>query len=123
MRTRSVMIAVAVAAAELFSAEGVCTGSPQRPDNLLPRKQRGLAALCRASGAVLALATLTCSLLGIVSAQQAIAMALPAAVLIAADLIAASVPDPSTGRRLGFQAGLRAGTLVNRWRSLLRHRR
>lgn len=84
--------------------------------------QAGLAALWQAGGAVLALATLTCTELGLVSAQQAIAIGLPAAVLIIGNLIAASIPDPSTSSRLGLQAGLRAGTLVNLWRSLIRHR-
>lgn len=97
-------------------------GPPQRPDDFLHRQQAGLAALCQAAGAILALATLACSLLRLVSPQQAIAMALPAAVLIIGDLIVASIPDLSTSNRLGLQAGLRAGTLVNLWRSLLRHR-
>lgn len=95
---------------------------PQRPDDFPHRQQAGLAALCQASGAILALAALTCSLLGLISAQQAIAMALPAAVLIIGDLIAVSIPDPQTGHRLGFQVGLCAGALVNLWRSLVRHR-
>lgn len=97
-------------------------GPPQRPDDLPHRQRAGLVALCQASGTILALAALTCSLLGVVSAQQAIAMALPAAVLITGDLIAASITGHSTAGRLGFQAGLRAGTLVNLWRSLIRHR-
>lgn len=96
------------------------TGPPQRPDNFLHRQQTGLAALCQIVGAILLLATLMCSLLGVISAQQAIAMGLPAAVLIIGDLTAASIPDVSTSSRLGFQAGLRAGTLVNLWRSFVR---
>ena len=96
--------------------------SPQRPDDVQHRHLAGLAPLSQVGGTVLALATLTCSLLGVVSAQQAIAMALPAAVLIIGDLIAASIPDRSTSSRLGFQAGLRAGTLVNLCRSRGRHR-
>jgi len=99
----------------------VGTGSPQRRDDI-PHRRAGLSSFCQASGAVLALATLTCARLGVVSAQQAIAMGLPAAVLILGDLIVASVPDPSTGSRIGFQAGLRAGAIVNRWRFLVRPR-
>jgi hypothetical protein len=100
----------------------VYAGPPQRPDDFPHRQQAGLAALCQASGAILALAALTCSLLSLISAQQAIAMALPAAVLIIGGLIAAPIPGHSTAGRLGFQAGLRAGTFVNLWRSLIRHR-
>jgi len=100
----------------------VRAGSPQRPEDVKPRHPPGLAALCQVGGAVLALATLTCSLLELISAQQAIAMGLPAAMLVTGDLITASVPDPSTSKRLGYQVGLRAGTLVNMCRSLGRHR-
>jgi len=100
----------------------VRTGSPQQPADIKSRHQAGLTALCQVGGTVLALATLTCSLLEVISAQQAIAMGLPAAVLVTGDLITASIPDPSTSKRLGFRAGLRAGSLVNLCRSLVRHR-
>jgi hypothetical protein len=100
----------------------VRAGSPQRRQDAKLRHQARLPALCQVGGAVLALATLTCTLLELISAQQAIAMGLPAAMLVTGDLITASVPDPSTSKRLGFQVGLRAGTLVNLCRSLGRHR-
>jgi hypothetical protein len=103
-------------------------GLPQRPDEIQHRKQAGragqvdLATLCQAGGAVLAVATLTCSLLNVISANQAIALGLPATVLVIGGLIASSVPDPSVSSRLGFQAGLRAGALVNLYRSFVRYR-
>ena len=106
----------------------MCAGLPQRADEIQHHEQAGradqvdLATLCQAGGAVLAVATLTCSLLDVISADQAIALGLPAAVLVLGGLIASSIPDPSVSSRLGFQAGLRAGALVNLCRSLVRYR-
>jgi hypothetical protein len=98
-------------------------GAPQQPDdNSTPRRRARLAAWAEVAGVILAIATVICSLLGVLSAQQAVALGLPAVLLIAGGLIAAAAPDPSTGRRLGFQAGLWAGALLSLCRSLFRCR-
>jgi hypothetical protein len=69
-------------------------------------------------GTVLAVATVTCVLLDVVEAQQAIALVLPSALFIAVGLIVAAVPDAATARRHGFQVGLRAGKLLSLCRAL-----
>jgi hypothetical protein len=61
-----------------------------------------------------------CVSLGICGGDQAVAMAMPAALLVTGGLVAAAIPDPATGRRLGFKAGSRAGSMLSRWRSMLR---
>jgi hypothetical protein len=63
-----------------------------------------------------------CLALGAVSVQQAIAVGLPAAILIISGFVLATMPDPATGRRSGFQAGFLAGSLLRLWRSVFRHR-
>lgn len=100
----------------------MAAGEPQQPDDGKQRPWARIAAWCQVIGAVLAIATLTCSLLGVISAQQAIALGLPATLLVVGGLIAAAAVDPSEGERLGFLAGLRAGTLLRRQRSLFRRR-
>jgi hypothetical protein len=99
-------------------------GGPQQPDdNTTPRLRARLAAWCEVAGVILGIATVICSLLGVLSAQQAVALGLPTVLLIVGGLIAAASPDASTGRRLGFQAGLQAGALLRLWRSLFRRHR
>lgn len=95
--------------------------APQQPDDEGEQRNRArLAAWCQAAGAVLALATLTLSLLDVITPQQAIALGLVAALLIIGGLIVTAGPDLSVGFRSGFRAGLRAGSLVGRLRSLFR---
>jgi hypothetical protein len=96
-------------------------GDPQQPDDHRRQRQHArVAAWCQAVGAVLAIATLTCSLLDVISAQQAIALGLPAALFIIGGLIAAASVDPSTAEQLGIRAGLRVGTLLRLFRSAFR---
>jgi hypothetical protein len=75
------------------------------------------------AGVILGTAAVTCLALDAVSAQQAIAIGLPGALLIVGGLIAAAVPDPVTGRRHFFRAGFRMGSLLSRFRSFFGRRR
>lgn len=100
----------------------MAAGDPEEPDDNLLRGRATMAALCQVAGVALAIATLVCSLLAVISAQQAVALGLPAVVLILGGLIAVWVPDHQTGRRLGYQVGRVTGALLNLWRSLA-HRR
>jgi hypothetical protein len=96
---------------------------PLRPEDHRPSRARARRATWSVSaGIILGTAAVTCLALGAISAQQAIALGLPGALLIAGGLIAAAVPDPMTGRRLYFQAGFHMGSLLSRLRSFL-HRR
>jgi len=79
-------------------------------------------ALLTAVGALLGAAAIVSLALDTVSPQQAIALGLPAALLIAAGLILALV-RVTAGRRLGYRAGLYLGRAVSRLRSLLGHPR
>ena len=64
-----------------------------------------LAPWCAALGAALSLITVIVSALDVVSAQQAIAMALPAGMTTVVGLIAMTVPDAWVAWRRGFQHG------------------
>jgi hypothetical protein len=64
-----------------------------------------LARWCAAFGAVLSLITVIVSALDVISAQQAIAMALPAGVMTVFGMIAMTVPDAWVAWRRGFQHG------------------
>jgi uncharacterized membrane protein len=64
-----------------------------------------LACWCAAFGAVLSLITVIVSALDAISAQQAIAMALPAGMSTVFGLIALTVPDAWVAWRRGFQHG------------------
>jgi hypothetical protein len=97
--------------------------APREPeDDSPPRLRARLAVWCEGAGVILGVATVVCSMANVISAQQAVAMGLPAVLLIAVGLIAAATPDASTGRRVGFQIGLIVGSLVTVWRFLFRHR-
>jgi hypothetical protein len=99
-------------------------GRAQHPDGDRPRRIRAVAATwCVSAGVILAAAALICRVLRVVSAQQAMALGLPGALLIVGGLIAAAIPDAATGRSLGFQAGFRVGWLLTRLRSFFRPRR
>jgi hypothetical protein len=60
------------------------------------------------TGAILDVATVIVCALNAISAQQAIAMALPAALLTAGGLIALLLPDPWCAWRRGFMHGCQA---------------
>ena len=97
---------------------------PQPREGRSPARRRARRAVwCVSAGVILGTAAVTCLALGAVSAQQAIAIGLPGALLIVGGLIAATVPDAATSRRLGFQSGLQMGSLLGRLRSVFsRHR-
>lgn len=97
----------------------MAAGEPQQPDdnNGTQPQRASVAAWCKAIGAVLAIATLICSLLSVISAQQAVAIGLPAVLLIVGGLIATSALAEPNGGRIGFRVGLRLGALVRRLRS------
>jgi hypothetical protein len=75
-------------------------------------------ALLAGVGILLGAAAIVSNILGTVSTQQAIALGLPAALLIAAGLILA-LSKNAAGRRLGYRVGHLLGTIVGRLRSLL----
>lgn len=96
----------------------MAAGEPRQPDDNRTQRQRArLAAWSQVIGAVLAIVTLTCTLLNVISAQQAIALGLPAILLIIGGLITTATIDPSTSGQRGLQAGLRVGRLLRRLRS------
>jgi hypothetical protein len=78
---------------------------------------------CAAGGLLLGIVTVICVAAGAIGAHQAVALAVPAALLISGGLIVAAVPDPLTARQRGFWAGLRIGSLRRRWRAALRRDR
>jgi hypothetical protein len=97
---------------------------PPQPEDVPPRKRRAIGALWgAAAGGVLGLVALMCVSLDVISGQQAVAIATPGIVLIIGGLVVASVRDPQTGRRAGYQAGRSAGSLLIRWRALFHRRR
>jgi hypothetical protein len=71
---------------------------------------------------ILGAAAVICLTLDAVSVQQAIAVGLPAVLLIFTGIVLAMLPDQATGQRTGFRAGILAGSLLSRWRSAFRHR-
>ena len=99
-------------------------GPPQDPEDHDPARPRPRAAVwCMGAGIILGAAAVICLVCRAIVVQQAIAMALPAALLVISGVIWGSPPDAATGRRLGFQTGFQLGSLVSRLRSLLRRRR
>jgi len=74
------------------------------------------------AGVVAGLTIAIVSALGEISGKQAVIMGLPAAVLALGGLAVAVAPDPETAERQGFQAGLRTGWLIRRWRSVFGRR-
>jgi hypothetical protein len=99
-------------------------GVPEHPQDQTPRPSRARrAAWCVGAGLILAVAAVISSAMRAVSVQQAIAMGLPAALLIIGGVIAAVLPDAATGRRLSFRAGFRAGSVLTRLRSIFRQPR
>lgn len=100
----------------------MAVGAPQQPDDNKTRRRRArLAAWSQAIGVALAITTLTCTLLGLISAQQAVALGLPAVLLIVGGLIASAIDQPASGRH-GFVVGLRVGKCLRRLRSTFRGR-
>jgi hypothetical protein len=75
-----------------------------------------------AAGTVLGTAAVLCLVLHAISFQQAIAMVLPAALLIIGAAIWGTPPDPAASGRLGFLAGFQLGSLLTWLRSIFRQR-
>jgi hypothetical protein len=69
------------------------------------RSRTWLAPWCTAVGTALSIVTVIVSALNAISAQQAVAMALPAGMTTIAGLIAMTVPDAWVAWRRGFQHG------------------
>lgn len=98
-------------------------GPPPDPEGHDPARPRARAAAwCMGAGIILGTAAVICLVFRAIVVQQAIAMALPAALLVIGGVIWGSPPDAATGRRRGFQAGFQLGSLVTRLRSLFRRR-
>jgi hypothetical protein len=76
------------------------------------------AAWCAAAAVILGTASVLCLALGAISVQQAIALAMPAAVFLVGGLIAAVSANTATAQRHGFEVGLRVGSALSRWRSV-----
>ena len=84
-------------------------------DGRAARRARWLAGVGIGGGA----ATVIAFALGDLSGGHAIMLGVPAVVLIFGGLTVAALSDPQTAERRGFRAGLKAGTLRRRWRSVL----
>jgi hypothetical protein len=69
------------------------------------------AVLCALSGGTLGLTTVVLGAVNAVSAQQVIALALPAVVLTVGGLITGLVPDSWTAWRRGFRQGCRVAAV------------
>jgi hypothetical protein len=102
----------------------VMDGGPLgEPEDLSPRRaRRSRAAWCVAGGAIGCTAVIICLAVGVLSAQRAIALGLPAAVLLIGGLVIAAIPDPAAARQAGFRAGFLAGSPLSRWRLVFRRR-
>ena len=98
-------------------------GPPQHRRDRDPARSRARAAAwCTAAGIVLGVAAIICLGLHAIVVQQAIAMALPAALLVIGGVLWGASPDAAASRWLGFQTGFHLGSLVSRLRSLFRRR-
>lgn len=100
----------------------MAAGEPQQPDedNGAQRQRARLAAWCQFIGAGLAIATLISSLFNVISAQQAVAIGLPAALLIVGGLIATATLEESDSGQFGFRTGLHVGRLMRALRDVFR---
>jgi hypothetical protein len=97
---------------------------PPQPEEISPCSPRVVrAAWSAAGGVILGTSAVICLAIDAISGQQAVAMALPAALLIVGGLIVVAIPDPATGHQRGFRAGSRAGSLLRRWRCVFRRGR
>jgi hypothetical protein len=98
-------------------------GPPKDPEGHDPARPRARAAAwCIGAGLILGTAAVICLVIRAIVVQQAIAMALPAALLVIGGVIWSSPPDAATGRRLGFLTGFHLGSVVRRLRSIFRPR-
>ena len=77
----------------------------QRTRDATSWRQAKYARLCTYTGGILGLITVILAMLNTISAQQAIAMSLPAAVAIIGGLMGVLIPDPWTAWRRVFRQG------------------
>ncbi len=97
---------------------------PQRTDRQSRyRRQARLALWLAGVGGGGGLAIVIAASLGEISVKQTIMLGAPVAVLILGGLMVALARDPESAERLGFRAGLSAGSLRNRWRSVFGRQR
>jgi hypothetical protein len=96
---------------------------PRLEDQAQHRRSARLGLWYAAAGIIVGVAAAICFANSCISLPQAIALALPAALLAIVGLAAAAAPDTATGRRRIFAAGYLAGSLLSRWRSSFRQRR
>lgn len=97
---------------------------PQRTDRQSRyRRQARLALWLAGVGGGGGLAIVIAAALGEISVMQTIMLGVPVAVLILGGLMVALARDPESAERLGFRAGLSAGSLRNRWRSVFGRQR
>ncbi len=92
---------------------------PAGQDSPRRRPRRG-AWLLLAAGVILGIAAVTCLAAGAVSAQQGMAMGLPAVLLIIIGLLVAVAPDPADVERFGYRAGTLTGAAFGRLRGAFR---
>jgi hypothetical protein len=96
---------------------------PPQPEDVSPRSSRAVrAAWGVAAGVILGTSAVICLAVGVISGEQALAMALPGVLLIVGGLIVMAMPEPVTGQRRGFRAGFLASSLRRRWRGVYRRR-
>jgi len=97
---------------------------PPQPEDVSPRRSARAvrAAWGAAAGVILGMSAVICLAVGVISGEQALAMALPAILLIVGGLIVMAMPEPATGQRRGFRAGFLASSLRRRWRGVHRRR-
>jgi hypothetical protein len=75
-----------------------------------------------AAGIIIGTAAVICLVYRAIAVQQAIAMALPAALLVIGGVLWGASADAATARWLGFHTGFHLGSMVSRLRSLFRRR-
>jgi hypothetical protein len=98
-------------------------GPPQHGQDRDPDRPRARAAAwVTVAGIILGAAAVICLGYRAIAVPQAIAMALPAVLLVIGGVIWGASPDLAAGRRRGFQAGFQLGSLVSRLRSFFRRR-
>jgi hypothetical protein len=93
---------------------------PQQPERRRPYPIRAVARVwCVIAGVILGGTALISGVLGAVSGQQAVALELAGALVIAGGLATAAAADMATAWRLGFHTG----RLLSRLRSLFQQNR
>jgi hypothetical protein len=93
---------------------------PQQPERRRPCPIRSVAgAWCVIAGVILGASALISEILGAISGQQAVALGLAGALVVAGGLATAVADGTATAWRLGFQTG----RLLSRLRSLFQQNR